>query len=1270
MADTYAKSNVLGSLAQWLAGQHDWPLTDRLVLIERLVRQVQTLHQDGRLHRAITAEAVALGDEMRPELSSPGPPRHFGGDDCDPEFCPPELTAGPGVLLPELINSARKALQEAGYSFDPRRIDVYQIGVLLLRVVANEPVTSYIYDATIKNRLPAPVRPLLERSLGLDSPERFDSCEALLAAIEAELRKVKVFQAFPPSQYETPPMGSVILLDNDTPPRGLQAEPAPSKSQQLPFQRLGHFRILAQIGGGGMGDVYRGYDESLDRQVAVKVLPPQLARDADFVRRFHAEATAAASVAHPNVVPIYFSGEDAGFHFFVMQYVDGESLAERLSRQGRLSTDEALKFVSQCLAGLQAAHARGLIHRDVKPGNILIERETGRAMLVDFGLVRRLGENAGMTATGVVMGTVDYIAPEQARGRKVDARADIYSLGVLFYQLLAGRLPFVADSPTAMIFQHAYEAPFPLEQAAPGVPPPVIQIVARMMAKDPLDRYPDCGAVLADIVAYRKGEPLAAAGPASGAVPIFVAGGQKNGTAPFDAPEGSPVSVVPEGMSQFFGQDSAEMGLSLSSPEGLSQFLRQNDAKMGLSVLPPARLPEANRWQGMRDWAATMFRRHAPEFVQEMQGTVQQMDAAVAQYQRRRNQLAKLLQEARSLENELPPEQIEDLQQQLAVAESTLARLRSQQDLLKARWQAAESRRQMEGGQPAQKRRRWLVPAAFGTGLVALSLSLMILSKIVFNGPRPLVHPPITAVKTATRRLAPLPPRAPVQFTERTVTEGVGWGPFRLGATGEELSNALGPPEASTNPGDRRLRWLSQPHVECLMDDVRGALEIRFNEGFNLPLASGVKIGSTASKALSAYGAPSRVVQSQAAQMLEFGDRGVLMWITSGRVTSFTVFKPYATNAGRESSKPIFSTSLRSFAKPLPMTQAYVIADAAYQPAIRQMVAETPLNVHLPSHGNYESFLPLARGQVLLIETHHDRPLVPINVLESYFPNASAGLARPLKWIRVGDTAIVFVEFADQLQVLFQTPESARGNGGSLESYTIGNSPYYQAINQMATEAGLQVGPAFNTSYDTYLPRARGHVLLIESHNCKPIIPPDVLEAHFPGAMRGLTLPSKSVRINDTSILFLDFSEQLHDVGLSEGAWSNQASNKSAINTAAEPKNIQFAIGRKSFRPGDSISITEVKASSPELRAGDQVIVKGHYTLASEAKASLSLFITSAQAFGGSGTHSGHSIVITKGQGEFALSNTLDYPGDLHVSFYPIPGGASFGGVYFGSAKE
>jgi serine/threonine protein kinase len=218
---------------------------------------------------------------------------------------------------------------------------------------------------------------------------------------------------------------------------------------------LGPYEIVGWLGSGGMGDVFKGYDAALDRYVAIKVLPAELARQEDFVARFRVEATAAARVEHPNIVPIYTIGSDAGHHFFAMQFVAGQSLAQRLAVEPRPQLSEVISNVQQVLAGLAAAHERGLVHRDIKPSNILLNERGERAMLADFGLVKSASAGTAMTATGVIMGTVDYISPEQGRGKPVDGRSDLYSIGVLMYQMLAGRLPFVADSPTAMIFQHA-----------------------------------------------------------------------------------------------------------------------------------------------------------------------------------------------------------------------------------------------------------------------------------------------------------------------------------------------------------------------------------------------------------------------------------------------------------------------------------------------------------------------------------------------------------------------------------------------------------------------------------------------------------------------------------------------------------------------------------------------------------------------------------------------------------------------------------------------
>ncbi len=720
MADTFSKSETPRRLSELLAEPRRWPLKKRLLLVHRLALQVQTLHQNGRTHRAICLEQVIVDQQRRPQLAPPPGPRRFGGEACDPEFCPPQLAGGDGLELPESIQVATAVLEKNAHALDPRRIDVYQLGTLLCRLLTGEPVLSYMYDPRVKAKVPAIARSVLERALGEGPEGPFENCHGLIQALEEATGQAESVEASG-SPHETPPRGSAIVPDGDTPPGGSRPAPVCQAAGGLPFQRLGQFQIVARIGCGGMGDVYRGYDETLDRQVAVKVLPAELARDGDFVRRFRAEATAAAKVAHPNIVPIYFIGEDAGHYFFAMQFIEGESLSERLGRQQRLDLNEALEIVRDCLAGLKAAHSRGLIHRDVKPGNILLERETGRAMLVDFGLVRMIGKSTQMTATGMVMGTVDYIAPEQARGQKVDGRADLYSLGVLWYQLLAGRLPFEAETPTAMIFQHAYEEPFPLKEAAPDVPPPVAEIIARMMAKRPEDRYPGCAEVLADLEAFHEGRPLSDAAPQLA----------------------KPTTTV------------------LRAPEPLAE----PELPVGL-----ARLADRGRWGPARDWVGTMFRRHAPEFVRELQSTTQQVDGAVAHYERRRNQLARLQQEARSVASDLSEQleanvealasamrmvesapshqheqaalakkqqceenvealrrqqieqrrQIEEIEQQLGAADATLARLRSQRDLLKARLGAAEARRAMEVGRPRARWWRRVAIAGLGVSVVAI----------------------------------------------------------------------------------------------------------------------------------------------------------------------------------------------------------------------------------------------------------------------------------------------------------------------------------------------------------------------------------------------------------------------------------------------------------------------------------------------------------------------------------------------------------------------
>jgi eukaryotic-like serine/threonine-protein kinase len=252
--------------------------------------------------------------------------------------------------------------------------------------------------------------------------------------------------------------------------------------------RLGRYDVERVIGQGGMGVVLKGYDTELHRVVAIKVLAPHLAHYSSARRRFAREAQAAAAVVHPHVIPIFDVESNAKFPYLVMQFVPGQSLQSRTDSYGPLSVTETLRIAQQTAAGLAAAHAQGLVHRDVKPANILLEDNVDRVLLSDFGLARAV-DDASLTRTGVVAGTPYYMSPEQARGDAIDARSDLFSLGSVIYFMLTGHPPFRASGAMAVLHRICNETPRAIDQINSQVPVEVIQVVDRLLSKSPDQRF-------------------------------------------------------------------------------------------------------------------------------------------------------------------------------------------------------------------------------------------------------------------------------------------------------------------------------------------------------------------------------------------------------------------------------------------------------------------------------------------------------------------------------------------------------------------------------------------------------------------------------------------------------------------------------------------------------------------------------------------------------------------------------------------------------------
>src|SRR5947209_1833855 len=259
---------------------------------------------------------------------------------------------------------------------------------------------------------------------------------------------------------------------------------------------LGRYELRRRVAQGGMAEVYLGYDRRVRRQVAIKVL---YGRDESFVRRFEREALAVGTLSHDHILPLYDFGEQRPWYYLVMPYVEGGTLREYLHKRKRLTLEEAASFVDQIASALQYAHDHGVIHRDVKPSNILLRRD-GFAYLVDFGLAKAMLGAESLTGAGAMVGTPEYMAPEQSNGVH-DYRSDIYSLGVILYHMLTGRVPFMAESPVATSLKHIQTEPTPPRELNREIPPAVEEVILKAMAKDPQARYQEAQALS---IAYRK----------------------------------------------------------------------------------------------------------------------------------------------------------------------------------------------------------------------------------------------------------------------------------------------------------------------------------------------------------------------------------------------------------------------------------------------------------------------------------------------------------------------------------------------------------------------------------------------------------------------------------------------------------------------------------------------------------------------------------------------------------------------------------------------
>ncbi|MFL5580878.1 MAG: protein kinase domain-containing protein [Gemmatimonadaceae bacterium] len=350
-----------------------------------------------------------------------------------------------------------------------------------------------------------------------------------------------------------------------------------------------NYEVDREIGRGGFGIVYRAKDRRLKRPVAIKLLPPELAFRSEIRTRFLREAETAAQLSHPNIVPIYAVDEREGLVFFVMGLVEGDNVAKRLHDRGALDVSEARRILREVADALAYAHARGVIHRDIKPDNIILDRDTGRPMVTDFGIAKAVAEgDSRLTATGMALGTPAYMSPEQAAGeREIDGRSDLYSLGIVGYQMLCGDVPFQANNTPAMLVKHLSERPRPVDERREGLPPDLARAVMMLLEKDPNDRFPSAQAL---VVALESGNvPESRTSASRGALagdPAAGAGPQGYGVASAPRPTGGYGGAPSWGAPSYPATAEGAYGIAEPTPDEITRWNAPPVVKFRRSVAP------------------------------------------------------------------------------------------------------------------------------------------------------------------------------------------------------------------------------------------------------------------------------------------------------------------------------------------------------------------------------------------------------------------------------------------------------------------------------------------------------------------------------------------------------------------------------------------------------------------------------------------------------------------------------------------------------------